>query len=147
MKGDGPGFRNGRRSEARSRAAATRRGVLVPALVGLITVAGCAAIDHEALHFALSKSVPEKDATVAPPDELRLWFTQEPQENSLSIRLMAGEEPVETGPAEEDPDDGKVFSVAIENALGVGDYAIAWRGLGQDGHVVRGEIPFTVAVR
>ena len=147
MKGDGPGFWNGRQSEARGRAAATRRGVLVLALVGLVTGTACAAIDHEALHFALSKSVPEKDATVAPPDELRLWFTQEPQENSLSIRLLAGEELVETGPAEEDPDDGKVFSVAIENALDVGDYTIAWRGLGQDGHVVRGEIPFTVAVR
>lgn len=146
MKGDGPGFWNGRSSEARSRAAATRRGVLVLALLGLVTGTACAAIDHEALHFALSKSVPEKDATVAPPDELRLWFTQEPQENSISIRLMAGEAPVETGPAEEDSDDGKVFSVAIENALAAGSYTIAWRGLGQDGHVVRGEIPFTVAV-
>ena len=123
-----------------------KRSLPILALLGLVTAAACAAIDHEALHFALSKSVPEKDATVAPPDELRLWFTQEPQENSLSIRLLAGEELVGTGPPEEDPDDGKVFRVAIEDAVGAGDYTIAWRGLGQDGHVVRGEIPFTVAV-
>lgn len=108
--------------------------------------AACAAVDHEALHFALSRSVPEKDASVGPPGELRLWFTQEPQDNSLSIRLMAGGDPVETGPAVQDPDDGRVFSVAIDNALGAGDYTIAWRGLGQDGHVVRGEIPFSVVL-
>ena len=144
MKGDGPGFGCGRAARAWSRMAGTRRSLLIPALAGLFTVAGCAAIDHEALHFALSRSMPAKDATVAPPGELRLWFTQEPQENSISIRLMAGGEPVETGPAEEDPDDGKVFSVAVEDALGAGDYTIAWRGLGRDGHVVRGEIPFSV---
>ena len=120
--------------------------LVIPALLGMAMCAACAAIDHEALHFALSKSMPEKDASVAPPGELRLWFTQEPQDNSLSIRLMAGGELVETGPAAQDPDDGRVFSVAIENALAAGDYTIAWRGLGQDGHVVRGEIPFTVVL-
>ena len=116
------------------------------ALLGLVMGAACAAIDHETLHFALSRSVPEEDASVASPDELRLWFTQEPQDNSLSIRLMAGEEPVETGSPVQDPDDGRVFSVAIDNVLAAGDYTIAWRGLGQDGHVVRGEIPFTIVL-
>lgn len=120
--------------------------LVTAALLGLVMGGACAAVDHEALHFALSRSVPEKDASVGPPDELRLWFTQEPQDNSLSIRLMAGAEPVETGPAVQDPDDGTVFSVAIDNALGAGDYTIAWRGLGQDGHVARGEIPFSVVV-
>lgn len=122
------------------------RRFLIPALIGLVMGAACAAVDHEALHFALSRSVPEKDTSVGPPDELRLWFTQEPQDNSLSIRLMAGEEPVETGPAVQDSDDGRVFSVAIDTALGAGDYVIAWRGLGQDGHVARGEIPFSVVL-
>lgn len=120
--------------------------LVTAALLGLVMGGACAAVDHEALHFALSRSVPEKDASVGPPDELRLWFTQEPQDNSLSIRLMAGEEPVETGSVVQDPDDGTVFSVAIDNALGAGDYTIAWRGLGQDGHVARGEIPFSVVV-
>lgn len=146
MKGEGGSFRNPRPMEANSRVKGARRGLLLLVLLGLITGAACAAIDHEALHFALSKSVPEKDAAIAPPGELRLWFTQEPQDNSISIRLLAGEELVETEPAVQDPDDGKIFSVAVENALGAGEYAIAWRGLGQDGHVVRGEIPFSVVL-
>ncbi|MXX71761.1 MAG: copper resistance protein CopC [Gemmatimonadetes bacterium] len=145
----GAGHRTVRRphSAARKRVPRPRGVSLIPPLLGLITVAACAAIGHEALHFGLDRSVPAKDASVAPPGELRLWFTEEPQENSILIRLMAGGELVETGPAEEDPEDGKVFSVAIENALGAGAYSISWRGMAQDGHVVRGEIPFSVVVQ
>lgn len=134
-------------SAARKRIPGPRGVALIPPLLGLITLAACAAIDHEALHFGLDKSVPSKDASVAPPGELRLWFTQEPQENSISIRLMAGEELVETEPAVQDPDDGRVFSAAIENALRAGVYSINWRGMAPDGHVVRGEIPFSVVVQ
>ena len=147
MKGEGGRPARRRRSGARTRAAGARGSLLIPALLAFIGVAACGALDHEAVHFRLDKSVPAKDASVAPPGELRLWFTEEPQENSLSIRLMAGQEPVETEPAVQDPDDGKVFSVAVEHALDPGAYAIAWRGMGRDGHVVRGEIPFSVVVQ
>ena len=104
------------------------------------------ALDHLALHFALSKSEPAADATVSPPAELRLWFTEAPQNNSTSIRLMAGGAPVETGPAMPDSGDDKVYSVAIGHTLEAGGYHIAWRSMAADGHVVRGEIPFSVQV-
>ena len=104
------------------------------------------ALDHRALHFTLSKSEPAAEATGAPPEELRFWFTQAPQDNSLGIRLMAGNEVVETGPAMVDPDDDRVYSVTVENTLDEGGYLIAWRAMGADGHVVRGEIPFSVQV-
>lgn len=104
------------------------------------------ALDHLVLHFALSKSEPAADATVSPPAELRLWFTEAPQDNATSIRLMAGEAPVETGPATPDPDDDQVYSVAIGHTLEAGGYNIAWRSMAADGHVVRGEIPFSVQV-
>lgn len=147
MKGAGCRAVRRRRWGAWSRVAAARGSVLKAALLGLVAVAGGAAIDHEAPHFGLRKSVPKKDASVPPPGELRLWFTQAPQDNSMSIRLMAGEERVETGPAVQDPDDARVFAVAIESALGAGKYTIVWRGLGPDGHVVRGDIPFSVVVQ
>lgn len=147
MKREGRRTARARHPGARKRVAGSRGGLLIPALLGLIGVAPRAALDHEALHLQLSKSVPAKDASVAPPGELRLWFTEEPQENSLSVRLMSGDELVETGAAVQDPDDGKIFSVAIEHELGAGAYTIAWRGMGRDSHVVRGEIPFSVVVR
>ncbi len=98
-------------------------------------------------HFDVEKSLPAKDATVESLDELRVWFTQVPQDNSMSIRLVVDEQPVETGPAVQDPEDPKLFTVAVERVLEDGAYEIAWRGIGQDGHVVRGTIPFTVAAR
>lgn len=119
------------------------------------SLAGCAlllvliltgALDHLALHFSLSKSEPAAEATVSPPEELRLWFTQAPQNNSTSIRLLAGDAVVETGPAIPDSRDDKVYSVAIGRTLQEGGYNIAWRAMAVDGHVVRGEIPFTVQV-
>ena len=147
MKGAGHRTVRRRRSAARKRTAGAMGSLLIPALLALIGVAACAALAHEAVHFELDKSVPDKDASVAPPSELRLWFTEEPQESSLSIRLMFGDEPVETGAAVQDPEDGRIFSVAVEQALGAGAYRIAWRGMGRDSHVVRGEIPFSVVVQ
>ena len=110
--------------------------LLVPLLTG--------ALDHRALHFSLSRSEPAAEATVAPPEELRLWFTQAPQDNSMSVRLMAGDAVVETGPAIPDSGDDKVYGVAVGRTLEEGGYTIAWRAMAADGHVVRGEIPFTV---
>lgn len=104
------------------------------------------ALDHVAVHFALSGSEPAAEATVPPPEGLRLWFTQAPQDNSVSVRLMAGDAVVETGPANPDSDDDKVYRVAIRRTLEEGGYTIVWRGMAADGHVVRGEIPFTVQV-
>ncbi len=110
--------------------------LLVPFLTG--------ALDHLAVHFSLSRSEPAPEATVSPPEELRLWFTQAPQENSISVRLMAGDAVVETGPAIPDSEDDKVYSVAVGRTLEEGGYTIAWRAMAADGHVVRGEIPFMV---
>ena len=95
-------------------------------------------------HFALTKSSPEANTTVAPPERC-VWFSQVPQEGSVSVRLMdAGGDLVETGEAAPDEADRRVWSVAIGHTLSAGAYTVAWRGIGDDGHVVRGEIPFTV---
>ncbi len=111
-------------------------------------VAGAATLSASSLHFALSKSMPEAESTVAPPDELRLWFSQVPQENSVSVRLVDGSgELVHTGDPTPDASDGKVIAVSIDHALAPGSYTVAWRGIGDDGHVVRGDFPFSVATR
>ena len=101
-----------------------------------------------ALHFALSKSVPAADASVPSPAELRFWFTELPQENSVAIRLVdpAGE-PVGTGEPTPDEQDGKILTVSVPEALPAGTYTVAWRGIGGDGHVVRGDFAFSVTAR
>ena len=97
-------------------------------------------------HFGLSRSMPAADATVSELDEVRLWFTQVPQENSLSVRLVDGEgELVETSELSSDPEDGRIVTMGVPGPIASGAYTVAWRGIGDDGHVVRGDFSFLVA--
>lgn len=98
------------------------------------------------VHFQLERSAPAADDSVPSPAEVRLWFTQVPQENTTSIRILdpAGES-VHTGEVEQDPEDETVFSVEIHGELNPATYTVAWRALGDDGHVVRGGYGFTVS--
>jgi methionine-rich copper-binding protein CopC len=97
------------------------------------------------VHFALARSVPAADATVTPPSELQLWFTEAPQPGSLSVRLTnAGGDLVETAAPVAAEDDAKEIHVAAGGPLGAGRYTVAWRGIGDDGHGVQGSFGFTV---
>jgi methionine-rich copper-binding protein CopC len=99
-------------------------------------------------HFALSKSTPEADATGASPSEIRLWFTEEPAEGTTSIRLVEAEEAgVHVMDVEQDPNDARSFFVTIHGTLPAGVYTVSWRGMGDDGHVVRDTFAFTVAAQ
>jgi methionine-rich copper-binding protein CopC len=97
------------------------------------------------VHFALSKSMPEAESSIDSPPEVRLWFTEAPEDNTTSIRVVnAAGELMEAGDVTQDADDGRTFSVAIERRLGAGAYTVAWRAIGADGHVVRDEFTFSV---
>lgn len=97
------------------------------------------------VHFDLARSAPAADSTVHQITEVRLWFTAVPQPNATSIRVVgAGGEAVPTGDVVQDPEDGRVAYVTFEEPLGPGAYTVAWRSMAADGHVVRGEFPFSV---
>jgi methionine-rich copper-binding protein CopC len=99
-----------------------------------------------AFHFELEKSAPEDGASVHSISEVRLWFTQVPQDETTSIRVVneAGEA-LPTGDVVQDEEDGRIFSVSIAAGLAPGAYTVAWRAMGEDGHVVRGDLSFSVA--
>ncbi|MDX1492858.1 MAG: copper resistance protein CopC [Longimicrobiales bacterium] len=124
---------------------ALRATALGIALVGALSAA---TRTSPSLHFALSKSSPEADATVEAPSEIRLWFTQEPQEGTTSIRLVEAEDAgVHVMEAVQDTDDPTSFYVELHGTLPAGTYTVSWRGMGQDGHVVRDSFKFSVAAR
>jgi methionine-rich copper-binding protein CopC len=109
-------------------------------------VALVAAAPTSRFHFALQRSVPAADATVASPAEVRLWFTEAATDGSVGIRLLnAGGEAMETGAPARDEADTRVYAVAVTKPLADGRYTVAWRGIGDDGHPVTGEFAFTVA--
>jgi len=114
-------------------------------LAALLVVTLVAATPRSELHFSLSRSVPAAGATVSAPSEITLWFSEVPQDNSISIRLVdARGELVATSDARQDGDDRRMFHVVPGRTLAAGGYTVAWRGIGQDGHTVRGDFGFTV---
>lgn len=124
-----------------------RTSALALALVGALAAFTTPKTDAP-LHFALERSSPEADATVQAPSEIRLWFTQEPQEGTTSIRVVEGEEAgVEIGEVTQDADDPTSFFVEVQGTLPAGTYTVSWRGMGQDGHVVRDSFQFSVAAQ
>jgi copper resistance protein C len=96
-------------------------------------------------HLELVKSEPAAGTTVAPPAEIRLWFTEAPEEGTASIRLLnASGELVTIGEATPSEDDPSVISAAIETPPPDGAYTVSWRGMADDGHVANEEFEFTI---
>lgn len=113
------------------------------ALAALFTVGTLGAVAPP--HFGLEKSSPEADAMVHEIEAVTLWFTEEPAEGSVTVRLLdAAGEPVEGLTAKVDEDDATSYLMATPDGLSQGQYTVSWRGMGADGHVVRGDFGFTV---
>jgi methionine-rich copper-binding protein CopC len=63
----------------------------------------------------------------------------------VAIRLLdASGALVRTGAIAQDPKEKTVFAVPTNAPLANGQYTIAWRGMGVDGHVVQGNLTFRV---
>jgi methionine-rich copper-binding protein CopC len=121
----------------------------IGAAIALVLISAAAAPTVATdVHFGLARSVPAADATVPSPAELQLWFTQVPKAGSLTVRLVDGRGSlVETPEPRAAENDAKEIHVAVPRRLGAGTYTVAWRGIGDDGHIVQGEFGFAVAAQ
>lgn len=119
------------------------------ALAAVLAVGTGAVPDTSAVpHFGLNKSAPAADASVTSLEEVRLWFTEAPEQNSVSIRLIDGAgNALDTGDLVTDAEDDRIFSVSFDGHLPAGTYTVSWRGIGDDGHVARGDFEFAVATQ
>lgn len=122
------------------------KALLILAIATLLAAPFVAVEAARSVHFGLARSVPAADATVHQVPEVRLWFSEAPADGSVSVRLLDGAGGlVGTSDATRDAEDAKAFVVRPRTPPGPGAYKVAWRGMGADGHVVRGEFSFTVA--
>ena len=115
------------------------RSMLCVALVVLVAVVGTVVVSA---HMALQRSFPEADAVLGvSPDQIQLWFTQDPDPAVSNVSLEGPSGTIEIG-------ETKVMEersvVAAVPALAAGKYTVGWRSAGDDGHVQRGEFSFTV---
>lgn len=111
----------------------------------LLTLAAAPAATD--VHFGLRTSSPEPGSTVSAPSEVKLWFTQEPNEGTVQVRLVEADDAgVHVMDAVQDGEDPTAFTIELHGTLPAGTYTVSWRGMGEDGHVVRDTFQFTVAV-
>ena len=95
-------------------------------------------------HAILMNSQPPARANVPPgPAAIRLRFNSRVDHVRSRIVLRTGgaETPLPIDSAS--PADG----LAASAALSPGDYVLRWQVLAVDGHITRGDVPFTVQVR
>ena len=97
-------------------------------------------------HFGIAKSVPKENTQVQFVSKIEVWFTQVPQDSSVSIRLVRSDGSlVSIAIFDSKPDVPEGFIADLGHNLNLGEYEVVWRGIGQDGHVVNGSYSFMVS--
>jgi methionine-rich copper-binding protein CopC len=95
-------------------------------------------------HAKLEKSEPaDKSTLAAPPAHVQLWFDDDLDVKASKIALKGTAGPVKLGPVHLMGD--KTMMADITGAMADGKYTIDWQTAGDDGHVSKGVIAFTVA--
>jgi methionine-rich copper-binding protein CopC len=108
----------------------------------LVTTLAAFAAQSVLAHTELTSTVPADRATLAAaPEHIELKFSEPVRLTALTIQLGDAAKqsigPLPSGNSE-------TFSVALPAGLGEGHYAVTWRVLSEDTHVVSGELMFAV---
>lgn len=112
--------------------------LLVALVVALIVPSGAS------VHLHVVRSQPAEGTVVATsPSELRIWFSEIPLIGMSAITLDGPAGLIALGKVT--PRDEQSLSAAVTRTLSDGRYVVSWRTAGDDGHVVRGAVRFTVA--
>jgi copper transport protein len=97
------------------------------------------------LHTALRRSEPANEARLGtPPTRIALWFTARPQLPFSHVRLAGATGDVALDKLVADTGNGIVARIA--GPMPDGAYTVHWQTGSADGHPIRGEFTFSVAV-
>jgi methionine-rich copper-binding protein CopC len=96
-------------------------------------------------HPRLKASSPPADASIAPPQEIRLVFSEDliAKLSGLDLKDQTGKL-VETDRAAPDPGDKKQLIVRLKSPLVPGQYTVEWHVVSEDTHRVKGSYSFKV---
>ena len=98
-------------------------------------------------HVVLVAATPVSGSTIGqPPKMVRVRFDQvpDPKFSDISILDTSGKA-VAGGPAASNASDPAVIEVTITATLPAGLYTVAWQALAPDGHLSKGNYPFTLS--
>ena len=94
-------------------------------------------------HLAATKTLPDADAVVTEsPQQIQVWFTQDPDPAISQLSLEGPSGAVELGDTK--VSDEKSLMAMVPGTLAPGSYTVSWRTAGDDGHVRRGDYGFAV---
>ena len=94
-------------------------------------------------HTALTKSEPAAGKTVtAAPKQIQLWFNEKIDVALSKIELTGPSGKVDLTAAHAMGE--KSLMAGVSGKVAEGSYTIAWQTAGDDGHVVKGSVKFTL---
>lgn len=122
---------------------------LVAAL--LLTAAVAAAPSHavraDALpHLKFLRSSPTADTTLASsPDAIRIWLSEPTELPATKIVLTAAKgDTISTAAITRAEEKDAPLVAKLNKPLASGGYAVTWKAMSKDGHVVNGTFKFTI---
>jgi methionine-rich copper-binding protein CopC len=100
----------------------------------------------DAFHLRLLRAEPAIDsAVVGSPATMRLWFSEPVRLKATSVKVTDGSGAgVGLGPLSRDTAATAPVVAKMLKTLVPGRYTVAWRAMGRDSHVVKGQYTFTV---
>ena len=119
------------------------KGFLIPAVV--LTLSGPIAASP-VVHFSLVRSVPAKDQkfdATAAPARLQLWFSEVPAGPASQIVLKREAVVVALGKIVVVQKEKSFYADPVK-PLEPGAYTLTWRAAGDDGHVMTGDVKFSI---
>ncbi len=111
----------------------------------LVAVLGVSATARAAMHLRLVKSEPSKDAVVAAPTQVKLWFSLKPTMSVTAVKLTGADDvAVKVGKPSHTGDAKLPVEVSIDEPLAPGKYTVSWKTASSDMHPLTGDFAFTV---
>jgi methionine-rich copper-binding protein CopC len=111
----------------------------------IVVALAAAAPAHHFRHLRLEKSAPADSSVVEAAPSVSLWFSQATGLDVTRVVVRAsGGDTISTLPLTRDAKPKSPIVAAFRSPLPAGSYAVDWRTMAADGHVVRGSFRFTV---
>jgi methionine-rich copper-binding protein CopC len=109
----------------------------------LVVAAVCFSTALLSAHLKLMRSAPAADDVLeSSPDVMQLWFTEEPLLPLSGVTLTGPRGPIKLEPLKAGVDRSVVAKVGA--TLEPGAYRLEWKAAGDDGHVISGQVPFSI---
>jgi methionine-rich copper-binding protein CopC len=110
------------------------------AVLSLVVAAFAASVEA---HMALKKAEPADKSTLnAAPAAVTLWFTQKPDLTVSRVTLAGPAGEVTLGRLQ--AGDAMQLTAPVEGTMADGAYRVDWQAAGDDGHIQKGSVAFTL---